>query len=138
MRTLIKVDGRTATLGVVAGVALISHACAQPAPDSAAAVIPAEQTAAAYRERNWQPSRFSWGDPNLEGTFTSRDMSGIPMVRPDRFGTREHLNPAEFKERLEAPDNLAALAGNQSDENRLQLSALDSAETGTRTFGYTS
>jgi hypothetical protein len=30
------------------------------------------------------------------------------------------------------------LAGNQSDENRLQLSALDSAETGTRTFGYTS
>src|SRR5690606_16043297 len=37
-----------------------------------------------------------------------------------------------------APDRTAALAGNQSDENRLQLSALDSAERGTRTFGYTS
>jgi hypothetical protein len=67
-----------------------------------------------------------------------RDMSGIPMSRPERFGTREHLTAEELRERIEAPDNLAALAGNQSDENRLKLSALDSAETGTRTFGYTS
>src|SRR5690606_3816820 len=66
------------------------------------------------------------------------DMSGIPMVREERFGLREHLTPAEFQERLAAPDRLAALDGNQSDENRLLLSALDSAETGTRTFGYTS
>src|SRR5690606_15894342 len=69
---------------------------------------------------------------------TSRDMSDIPMVRDKRYGMREHLTPEEFQERLDAPDRLAALVGNQSDENRLQLSALDSAERGTRTFGYTS
>jgi len=102
------------------------------------AVIPAEQTAAAYTDPDWRVPRLSWGDPNLEGTYTSRDMSGIPMERPEEYGTRRHLTPEEFQARLEAPDRTAALAGNQSDENRLQLSALDSAERGTRTFGYTS
>jgi hypothetical protein len=127
---------RAAGFGIAASVALVSPLLAQQA--SGAAVIPAEQTAAAYRNPEWQVSRFSWGDPNLEGTFTSRDMSGIPMTRPETFGTREHLTPAELEERLGAPDRLAGLAGNQSDENRLEISALDSAETGTRTFGYTS
>jgi hypothetical protein len=35
-----------------------------------------------------------------EDSGTSRDMSGIPMVRPARFGMREYLTPEEFKERL--------------------------------------
>jgi hypothetical protein len=130
--------GRKAALSVAVGLALLLQAQAQQRSGGPTDVIPAEQTAAAYNDREWRVPRFSWGDPNFEGTFTSRDMSGIPMVRPARFGMREYLTPEEFKERLESPDNLAALAGNQSDENRLQLSALDSAETGTRTFGYTS
>jgi hypothetical protein len=130
------------------GLALASDARAQaPAPNAAARVpaeqtasarVPAEQTAAARTDSGWRVARFSWGDPNLEGTFTSRDMSGIPMERPMQYGTREHLTAAEFAERLAAPDRVAALAGDQSEDNRLQLSALDSAETGTRTFGYTS
>ena len=47
----------------------------------------------------------------------------------------------EFLERLGAgPSGLAAIVeSNRADsENRLELSALDSAESGTRTFGYTS
>jgi hypothetical protein len=48
------------------------------------------------------------------------------------------MTAAELRERIGAPDRVAGLAGDQSDDNRLQLSALDSAETGTRTFGYTS
>jgi hypothetical protein len=128
---------RSSPLCLSAALALASPGHAQ-APAEAAAVIPAEQIAAAHTDPAWQVARFSWGDPNLEGTFTSRDMSGIPMERPEQYGTRQHLTPAEFEARLDAPDRTAALAGNQSDENRLQLSALDSAETGTRTFGYTS
>ena len=50
---------------------------------AAAPTVPAEQTAAAARDRNWKPPRFSWGHPNLEGTFTSRDMQGIPLERPE-------------------------------------------------------
>jgi hypothetical protein len=133
MRTLIKADGRLATLGVAAGLALISHVQAQQA-----VVIPAEQTAAAHADPDWHAPRMSWGDPDLEGTFTSRDMSGIPMTRPERFGTREQMTAAEFQERVGEPESFAGLDGDQSDEGRLQLSALDSAETGTRTFGYTS
>jgi len=135
MQTPMSIARRSLALSLA--VALAPHGHAQ-APDEASAALPAEQTAAAVTDPGWQVPRFSWGDPNLEGTFTSRDMSGIPMERPEQFGTRMYLTPEELEERRNAPDRNAALAGNQSDENRLQLSALDSAETGTRTFGYTS
>jgi hypothetical protein len=107
----------------------------------AQAPLPAEQTAAAVADPNWQVPRFSWGDPNLEGTFTSRDMSGVPMSRPAQYGTRQHLTADEFRERVSSgPGGLLALAESVGAEGeaRLELSALDSAETGTRTFGYTS
>jgi hypothetical protein len=124
-------------LGVAAGLACIVPAIAQNAPDQ---TVPAEQTAAAVAQRNWRVPRFSWGDPNLEGTFTSRDMGGIPMQRPEQFGTRQHLTEAEFRERLTAgPSGFAAFVTQQSqNESRIELSALDSTETGTRVFGYTS
>ena len=102
---------------------------------------PAEQTAAASADPDWRVPRTSWGAPNLEGTFTSRDMSGIPMSRAAQFGNRQTLTDEEFLERLNAgPGGLAALveANRENSENRLQLSALDSAESGTRVFGYTS
>ncbi len=107
----------------------------------AGSVTPAEQTAAAAVDPNWRAPRLSWGDPNLEGTFTSRDMSGIPMARPAEYGNREVLNEEEFLERINAAaGGLAAIveANREDSEGRLQLSALDSAESGTRTFGYTS
>jgi hypothetical protein len=126
-----------AGLGVCVGLACSASAGAQ---DAATAAVPAEQTAAAATQRNWRPPRFSWGHANLEGTFTSRDMQGIPLQRPDQFGTREFLTSEEFRARLTSgPGGLAALAGQQSDdESRLGLSALDSTELGSRVFGYTS
>ena len=138
MISAVTLNKRMVTLGLAAGWVLISQTQAQQTSGNTARLIPAEQTAAAYTDPDWQSRRMSWGDPDIEGTFTSRDMSGIPMSRPERFGTREFLTAAELEERLAAPDSLAGLDGNQSDENRLQLSALDSAETGTRSFGYTS
>ncbi len=124
-----------AGIGVSATLAGVSTAVAQQAQGP----IPAEQTAAAVADPDWSVPRLSWGDPNLEGTFTSRDMGGIPMSRPDRFGNREHLTADEFQQRLASgPGGLTAQGDAQDDEGRLQLSALDSAETGTRTFSYTS
>ncbi len=122
-------------VGMSAILAIVSTSMAQPAEGP----VPAEQTAAAVADPDWSVPRSSWGDPNLEGTFTSRDMSGIPMSRPEQFGTREHLTAEEFQQRLTGgPGGLTAQGDAQDDEDRLQLSALDSAETGTRTFGYTS
>ncbi len=126
-----------AGLGLSIGLACTVNAGAQ---NAAGQSVPAEQTAAAVAERNWRAPRFSWGDPSLEGTFTSRDMGGIPMQRPEQFGTRQHLTDAEFRERLTAgPSGFAAFVTQQSENaSRIELSALDSTETGTRVFGYTS
>jgi hypothetical protein len=107
----------------------------------AAQLIPAEQTAAAVADPEWKVPRMSWGDPNLEGTFTSRDMSGVSMERQPQYGTRQSLTQEEFTRRATGgPGGLVAMRGGDEFEGqaRLQLSALDSGETGTRTFGYTS
>ena len=103
--------------------------------------VPAEQTAAAVSDRGWETPRMSWGDPDLEGTFTSRDMSGVPMERAAQYGTQQSLTNEQFLERAGGGGGgLGALRGGEAFEGRarLQLSALDSGETGTRSFGYTS
>ncbi len=105
------------------------------------APVPAERTAAVVADQGWQVPRFSWGDPNLEGTFTSRDMVGIPMERPAAFGTRDTLDLEEFYQRATGGNiGLASLRQGEEFEGneRLQLSAIDSSEVGTRVFGYTS
>src|SRR5688572_28193248 len=43
--------------------------------------------------------RIPWGDPDLQGTWTSDDMRGIPRERPDEFGTRQFLTDEEFAQR---------------------------------------
>ncbi|HEY5565910.1 MAG TPA: hypothetical protein VIM81_01530 [Gammaproteobacteria bacterium] len=128
-----------ASLGLAAGLAVTTESGAQEAAATPQDLVPAEQTAAAVVDPEWSVPRFSWGDPNLEGTFTSRDMARIQMARPVQFGTRTHLTAEELKQRVEGGEGgLFALAESQNNEDRLQLSALDSAETGTRVFGYTS
>jgi len=127
------------SVAVAAGAFCTVNAAAQNAP-AAAPAVPAEQTAASARERNWKAPRFSWGAPNLEGTFTSRDMQAVPFERPEAMGTRQFLTPEEFKQRATSgPGGFAAFVNQQSEnESRIAISALDSTETGTRVFGYTS
>jgi hypothetical protein len=45
------------------------------------------------------PPKTPWGDPDLQGTWTSDDMRGIPRERPDEFGTRQFLTDEEFARR---------------------------------------
>ena len=40
-----------------------------------------------------------WGDPDLQGTWTSDDMRGVPTVRPAQFGDRLYLTEQEFADR---------------------------------------
>jgi hypothetical protein len=132
-------NARLSLLSVALAAGLLGTVSAG-AQNAAPQAVPAEQTAAAARNRNWRPPRFSWGHPNLEGTFTSRDMQGVPIERPEAMGTREFLTPEEFQQRATSgPGGFAAFVDQQSEnESRLQLSALDSTERGTRVFGYTS
>src|SRR5256885_5001173 len=33
----------------------------------------------------YAPGKTSWGDPDLQGTFTDKDENGIPMEKPNQF-----------------------------------------------------
>jgi hypothetical protein len=43
--------------------------------------------------------RTPWGDPDLQGVFTSDDELGVPFERPEQFGTRQTMTDQEFAER---------------------------------------
>jgi hypothetical protein len=53
----------------------------------------------AQATHTYRPARTPWGDPDLEGTWSSTHMSGVPLQRPESFGTRTLLTDAEFAER---------------------------------------
>ncbi len=77
---------------------------------SALRSVPAETTAAAYVDKNWKAPRTSWGHPSLEGVWSTDDMRGVPMNRPENFGTRDSLTPEEFLERASRDEGGADLA----------------------------
>src|SRR5512134_1002798 len=56
--------------------------------------------AAAASEEVWL-ERTSWGDPDLEGEWTSEGEFGVPLERPPEFGTRRFLTDEEYAQRLE-------------------------------------
>lgn len=93
--------------------------------------VPAEQTAAAVVDPDWQAPRTSWGDPSFEGVWTSDDMRSVPRERPEEFGMREHLTPEEFAERAQGDSRQRDVAINEQDFSVR-------GEVGVRTFGYTS
>src|SRR5436190_663004 len=47
----------------------------------------------------YKAPRTPWGDPDLQGIWPSTEMVGVPLQRPEGFGTRAFLTDAEFKAR---------------------------------------
>ncbi len=62
---------------------------------SSIAMAPAAQ---APRSPNALP-KTPWGDPDLQGVWTSDDMRGVPRERPDELGTRQFLTDEELAQR---------------------------------------
>ena len=48
---------------------------------------------------SWTPPRTEWGEPDLQGAWTSDDMIGVPFERPKRYGNRKLLTDEEFDRR---------------------------------------
>src|ERR1700733_8178580 len=44
-------------------------------------------------------AKTPWGDPDMQGTWTSDDTWGVPFERPKNFGTRATLTEDELKDR---------------------------------------
>jgi hypothetical protein len=45
--------------------------------------------------------RTPWGDPDLQGEWTSEGEYGVPLERPSQYGTRQFLTDDEYAKRLE-------------------------------------
>jgi hypothetical protein len=100
------------------------------APAGAQAKGSAEASAAKRVNPQWKAPRTPWGHPDLEGIWTTDDMRGVPMSRPQQYGTRMYLSDEEFAARA---------------KQRQGARDIDDARTGTfrneegsRDFSYTS
>jgi hypothetical protein len=82
---------RFAVMLMPAGLALLTaaSALAQPAPHT---LPPAP--------KNWAQTKTPWGDPDIQGTWTSDDCIGTPMNRPANFGDRLYYTEQEITDRL--------------------------------------
>jgi len=56
--------------------------------------------AAQSRQTTWS-ERTPWGDPELQGEWTSEGEYGVPFERPAQYGTRLFLTDSEYAKRLE-------------------------------------
>ena len=65
------------------------------------AVIAAATLTASIGVRAQTTQRTPWGDPDLQGEWTSEGEYGVPLERPAEFGTRQFLNDGEYAKRLE-------------------------------------
>jgi hypothetical protein len=55
--------------------------------------------AAAKTGKTGTDPKTPWGDPDIQGTWTSDDTWGVPFERPKQFGTRATLTEDELKDR---------------------------------------
>jgi hypothetical protein len=47
----------------------------------------------------WTPAKTPWGDPDLQGTYTSDDLTDTPLERPTEFGERLYFNEQELAQK---------------------------------------
>jgi hypothetical protein len=83
-----------ARIQTIAAAALAIAASAQPPLLTGAAGGQTNHTA------TWT-ARTPWGDPDVQGEWTSEGEYGVPFERPAQFGTRAFLTDAEYVQRLE-------------------------------------
>ena len=102
-----------------------------PAADAMAQAKGSADAGAAKRANpNWKAPRNAFGQPDLEGIWTTDDMRGVPMSRPAQFGTRAFMSDEEFANRAKQRENARAIDDARTGTFR--------NEEGSRNFGYTS
>ena len=66
-----------------------------------------------------------WGDPDLQGTWSSEAELSVPFERPREYGERQRLTDAEFAQRLAQTDRQL-----QSDNSDFDLETADRSNAG--------
>jgi hypothetical protein len=57
---------------------------------------------------NWTPPKTPWGEPDLQGAWTSDDSIGVAFERPKKYGNRKLLSEEEYAEREKENELLAS------------------------------
>src|SRR5205823_3649035 len=65
------------------------------APKAAPTTAPKPSTAV----KSWAPPKTPWGDPDLQGTWTSDDCIGTPMNRAVNLGEKRYWTEQELAQR---------------------------------------
>ena len=119
-------SARSLTSPLVLAIVLISGVSASSqAPPSTPATAPAAESAPAAT--TWTPPKTPWGDPDLQGIYTSDDYMDTPLERPAAFGERRYFTEAELAEAAAklAKQTEAALQGTLKRDQRLGYSVGD-------------
>src|SRR6476646_10470427 len=88
----------------------------------------AQAPKAAPAAKAWTAPKTPWGDPDLQGTWTSDDCIGTPLNRPANFGDRGYYTEEELATRQ------AAIARQQ--QNDLVATVAEGARVGTGPPGH--
>ena len=70
------------------------------------------------RATSYRAPKTAWGDPNLEGVWSSDDLRGVPLQRELGLGTRLYLDDADYAARLKrdaATRSLGVVGANRND-----------------------
>src|SRR4029077_16098734 len=70
----------------------------------AARPVVAQARQAPSAAKTWAQPKTPWGDPDLQGTWTSDDCIGTPMNRPANFGNRLYYTEQELADRKKLID----------------------------------
>jgi len=74
-------------------------AIAAIAPTSAAAQTRPAAASAPAATKAWTPVKTAWGDPDLQGIYTSDDYIGLGLQRNPQYGNRLYFTEEEMKQR---------------------------------------
>lgn len=69
---------------------------------------PVPTRAQAGADPDYTAPRTSWGDPDIQGVFTSDASNGVGMERRAEFGERLYVTEEEYQQRLRQADQRAA------------------------------
>jgi len=72
----------------------------------------APNATASPNSARWTPPRTPWGDPDLQGIWTSDSANGIPLQRPLQLGTRAELTDEEFAQKVARDERTRTAAQN--------------------------
>jgi len=103
-------------IAIVVLVIALPAAAQSPKPAATPAVTGAKAAPAARSApaaKGWAPPKTPWGDPDLQGTWTSDDCIGTPLSRPANLGDKLYFTEQELAQREQT---LARQAANDKQE----------------------